>query len=148
MFSAIDALAALNRRKGTRATRSDFMEWVDEHLLGELDPPLNAEDLYGARCGILHAYSPTSDLSQTGKAKVLIYKWRHGHRPDDPVLEERARTATVVELEVLWEALQRAVESFSRRISEDADVRERVEANLEALLCYEPWHPVSITVAA
>jgi hypothetical protein len=147
MFAAIDALAALTRRDGSRATRTEFMGWVNKYMLDELAVPMTAADLYGARCGILHSYAPTSDLSRRGDAKVLVYKWRHGHRPDDQVLEERARTATVVEIESLVEALDRAVKAFQDDVARDNDLRERVERHVTDLLCYEPWKPVSIVAA-
>jgi hypothetical protein len=149
VYSAIDALAALIRESQTaRATRNEFLGWVNSYLLPELNIDLTAMDIYGARCGVVHTYAPTSDLSRDGRAKLVVYKWRKGHRPDDPVLAERARAATVVELEDLIEALDRAVERFERQIDADVALRARIERNIADLLCYEPWHPVAITVAA
>ena len=99
VFSAIDALSALTRgSQGTRATRHEFKEWVNLYLLPELRVDLTAEDVYGARCGVVHTRSPTSNLSKQGEAKLLVYKWRNGHRPDDPLLAKRALSATGVEI--------------------------------------------------
>src|SRR5687768_2470405 len=87
IYSAVDALAALTRKaQGTRATRKEFLAWVTAYLLPEIGGGLTALDLYGARCGVVHTYGPTSDLSKNGEAKLLIYKWRVGHRPGDPIL--------------------------------------------------------------
>lgn len=149
IYSAIDSLAALTREtQEARATRSEFQAWVGLYLLPELTVELTAVDIYGARCGIVHTYAPTSDLSKRGQAKLIVYKWRNGHRPDDPVLADRARSATVIEIEMLIEALDRAVGQFERQIDLDADLRSRVERNIKDLLCYQPWHPVAIAVAA
>jgi hypothetical protein len=148
IYSAIDALATLTRSPTVRATRSEFLAWVDQYLLPELKGELTSLDFYGARCGVVHTYGAASDLSRDGHAKLLVYKWRHGHRPDDPVLAERARTAIVVEIESLVEGLERAVTRFEARIAENSELRDRVERNVADLLCYEPWHPVAITVAA
>ena len=148
IYSAIDALAALTRDSvKTRATRREFTDWVDRYLLQELTGDLTAIDIYGARCGVVHTYSRDSELAREGKAKLLVYKWREGHRPDDPILEEQSRTATVVEIETLAEALERAVESFEQAVLTDEALRGRVERNVKNLLCYEPWHPVEIIVA-
>lgn len=111
-------------------------------------PIHTARDIYGARCGVVHTNGPTSNLSKKGEAKLIVYKWRSGHRPDDPVLAEKARTATVVEIEVLLQALDQAVASFERDIDSDSDLRKRVTRNIADLLCYEPWHPVAIEVEA
>jgi hypothetical protein len=149
IYSAVDALAALTREtQEARTTRKEFLDWVSVHLLPELGLELTALDIYGARCGVVHTYAPTSDLSKGGQAKLLVYKWRKGHRPDDPVLAERARSATVVEIESLIESLDRAVSHFEQQIDADALLRSRVERNIQDLLCYEPWHPVAIAVAA
>jgi hypothetical protein len=34
-----------------------------------------AEDLYGARCGVLHTYTAESRLSDEGKARQVFYAW-------------------------------------------------------------------------
>lgn len=149
IYSAVDALAALAREKQeARITRQEFLDWVSAYLLPELGLELTALDIYGARCGVVHTYAPTSDLSRDGRAKLLVYKWRKGHRPNDPVLAERARTATVVEIESLIEALDRAVSRFEQQIDADSLLRSRFERNIKDLLCYEPWHPVEIAMAA
>ena len=149
IYSAVDALAALTRKETqTKATRAEFLAWTRAYLLPELGGSLSAEDIYGARCGVVHTLAPTSDLSKKGEAKLIIYKWRHGHRPDDPQLLERARSATVVEIEALVEALDVAVRSFERQIDSDVELQARVKSNIEDLLCYEPWHPVAIEVEA
>ncbi len=147
VYGAVDALASLSREtKETRVTRTQFLSWVGKYLVPELCVALTALDIYGARCGIVHSYASTSDLSRAGHAKLVVYKWRKGHRPDDPVLAERARAATVIEIESLIESLDRAVDRFESDIDSDAGLRSRVERNIEDLLCYEPWHPVSIAI--
>jgi hypothetical protein len=149
IYSAIDAMASLTRvGRDARGTRKEFLAWAEEYLLPQLDGSLTSLDLYGARCGVVHTYGPDSNLSRTGQARILIYKWRHGHRPDDPLLEERSRSATVIEIECLIEGLERAVDQFKARVAEDPELRERVESNVGDLLCYEPWHPVTVTIAA
>jgi hypothetical protein len=149
IYSAIDALAALTREtQEAHATRKEFLAWVGAYLLPELEVELRAIDVYGARCGIVHTYAPTSDLSKSGQAKLIVYRWRSGHRPNDPVLAERARSATVIEIEALIESLDRAVGQFECNIDRDALLRSRVERNIEDLLCYQPWHPIAIAVAA
>lgn len=74
IYSAIDALAALTREsRDTSATRNEFQEWVRTYLLPQMNCGLTALDIYGARCGVVHTYAPTSDLSRTGQAKVIVY---------------------------------------------------------------------------
>src|SRR5688572_14829887 len=138
IYSAIDALAALTRpSREDRTTRKEFLSWVDDYFLPELNTDLKVLGLYGARCGVVHTYGPASDLSRDGKAKMIVYKWRHGHRPDDPILAEYARSASVVEIETLIEALDRAVQRFEGQIADDRELRARVDTNIADLLCYK-----------
>jgi hypothetical protein len=144
IYTSIDALAALTRPLNSKRVRpSDFKKWVDDFLLAHVGSTITAADMYGARCGIVHTYSPVSDSSRNGDAKEIVYRWRDGHRPDDPILAERAKNALVLEIEVLFEALQRAVESFQARIGTDAELKAKIETHVSGLLCYEPWHPAS-----
>lgn len=151
IYSSVDALAALTRTSpDALTTRAEFLGWVEKYFIPELgrELGLTSLDLYAARCGVVHTYGPASQLSRTGRAKMLIYKWRDGHRPDDPVLLERAREATVIEIDDLIDGLDRAVQRFEGDIAGDASLRSRVECNIADLLCYEPWHPIAIIVAA
>lgn len=151
IYSAIDAMAALTRPlKSPRATRDEFKKWVDDYLsdqLKDFDIHVSSLDIYGARCGILHTYGPESDLSRDGKAKTIVYKWREGHRPDDPLLAKYEKTAIIVEIESLAEALNKAVALFQDRIEGDPELKQRVEKHVKNLLCYQPWCPVQIVVS-
>jgi hypothetical protein len=62
--------------------RERFTTWVDTYLLPNSPLSCNSADLYGARCGLLHTYSASSDLSTAGKARKLFYSW-HPTRVED-----------------------------------------------------------------
>jgi hypothetical protein len=92
LYSAMDAVAALERR-GNEGTRSAFVRWVERYMsLDELG--CTGLDLYAARCGILHGFSGSSDLSKARKARVVVYAW--GSYPVDAVRasERRANQAS------------------------------------------------------
>ncbi len=70
IYSSIDSLAALTRPVGQRKTNlTHFLSWLKSYLLPAARFSCAAEDLYGARCGVLHTYSPDSGIRQQGKAK-------------------------------------------------------------------------------
>jgi hypothetical protein len=147
IFSAVDALSALTRPVDQLETnRGYFKGWVEHYLLRHLTTSLTASDLYGARCGIVHTYGPNSGLSRKGEAKTIVYRWRTGHKPDDPILAAYAHDALVVEVEALFEAMQNAVDDFQQRVCSDPDLRTRVETHIKSLLCYAPSEPISIVV--
>lgn len=151
LYSAIDAMAALTRGLAdAESDGRDFQQWVRSYFLPQLAVPLSVEDLWGARCGVVHTYSPHSRLSHAHRARLLVYCWREGHRPDDAILANFAaqKHTIVLEIEAMVEAFHVAVERFSERIAQDPDLRRRVEHHVKGLLCYEPWNPVPILVSA
>ena len=60
--------SSLDRKEG-EGTKAAFLRWCDSYLLASKALPCNSLELYGARCGVLHAGSPDSDLSRLGKAR-------------------------------------------------------------------------------
>lgn len=150
IYSAMDAVAGLARPiERIESNSADFTHWVEAYYGKFLPVQVTAMDFWGARCGILHAQTPHSSRSRSGDARILIYRWRDGHRPDDPILAdyEQKPNVTVVEIESLVDAFNQAVESFSISIESDPELRKRVEHHVQGLLCYEPWQPVPIVAA-
>jgi hypothetical protein len=74
LYSGIDIAAALDSAKPS--VRERFIDWVDKYLLPGSSLKCTADDLYGARCGLVHTYSPVSDLSKTGKVNTISYAWK------------------------------------------------------------------------
>src|SRR5262245_55863957 len=83
MFSSLDALAALTRPVTQQSTDGNvFRDWVSRFMKPETTLSCTSEDLWGARCGVLHLYSPESDLSARNKARRIYYKWSAGPAAD------------------------------------------------------------------
>jgi len=149
IYAAIDAMAGLTRPVDSVETDSNhFKAWAERYFLSFLDQPVTPAELWGARCGVVHAYSPESRVSRGRSGRTVVYKWRHGHRPDDPLLASHANTSIILEVEVLVEAFGKAIELFHGRIDAEPALKVRVDHHVQGLLCYEPWHPVPIVVAA
>lgn len=148
MYSTMDAISALTRDRGKAKTdRTVFLHWVGKYV------PTNclgctAADLYGARCGLLHTHSPESNMSREGHVKAVVYKWRTGPEPDRAALPNVRRDAIVLCVEDLWEALQRGVGDFLADVEKSPDLHDSVVYHARELLCYRPWIPVEIHVAA
>lgn len=149
IYSTIDALSALTRPLDQPDTKSNiFVAWVDKYLLPESRLSCSSEDLYGARCGILHNYGLDSAMRRQGRAKALVYRWREGPFPDP---QHRARIpadAITICVEDLHEALNTAVENFLIQIGTDVALKSRIDRHRKDLLCYRPWSAVKIRVAA
>lgn len=76
-YCAMDAMAFLSMPEGKQKIgRSDFKNWVKKYMKTDSAQPYqyNEEDLYGARCGIVHTYGAESALSRENKCKKIVYK--------------------------------------------------------------------------
>jgi hypothetical protein len=71
LYAAIDTFA-WSTAAADDVTRSDFVAWVSNYMeptgLG-----CTADDLYAARCALLHSGTPESRMSREGKASQLWY---------------------------------------------------------------------------
>lgn len=72
-YSLIDIAGWLDSNH--KSVRVRFTSWVDKYVLPEAGLTCSSMDLYGARCGFLHSYSATSDLSASQKASKIFYAW-------------------------------------------------------------------------
>ena len=70
-------MASLERLPGD-GIGDTFKQWVKKYLLNHLPAQENGQplcceiDIWGARCGIIHALSPDSNI---GQAKKICYAW-------------------------------------------------------------------------
>jgi len=73
-FATIDILAALARPDGKdESDSSDFRDWVKRYLLPDSNLVCSADDLWAARCGLLHTYTPEARDTRKGKARKMLY---------------------------------------------------------------------------
>ena len=76
VYSGIDAAGGLYASDPAAPVGARFIDWVTRYLL-PATPKLeaSAQDLYGARCGLLHNFSSESNLSRRGGARQVQYAW-------------------------------------------------------------------------
>lgn len=74
LYAGIDVIASLEARP-REAVKKSFTRWVSKYLLKDGSFQCNAVDLYAARCGVIHTFTPESDLSRAGKARQIAYAW-------------------------------------------------------------------------
>lgn len=74
VYSTIDTFGFLNAPVGqTEATGDSFRAWTGRYLLPRAMDPYTPEDLWGARCGVLHTFGTASRWARQGKARQLQY---------------------------------------------------------------------------
>jgi len=147
MFSSIDALAALTRPIGQQSTNGEvFINWVSRYVKPESTLRCTSEDIWGARCGVLHLYSPDSDLSAKNKARRIYYQWSAGPAAD--ASRSIPQGSLILVVEELWKTLENAIREFIIDTETDHAVKKRVESHLPTLLCYEPFSALGVTLVA
>jgi hypothetical protein len=78
IYSGIDTFGLLAAPAAIEDASGDtFKHWCEKYTLPRLQPveggPVNAIDLWAARCGVLHTSTPLSALERAGKAHQIWY---------------------------------------------------------------------------
>jgi hypothetical protein len=141
LFASIDAVASLQRPKNQPDTSGDlFKKWIDSYLLPDSGLACTSEELWGARCGILHTLTAGSRLSRHGKARQIHYV-----SADDPCLlpflqaelDKAGSPVVVVDHHALLLAYIKAVGRFTNAIQTESDLKERALFHGKSLLFSE-----------
>lgn len=133
-YTLIDIAGWLNGNEAS--VRARFTDWVEKYILPNSTLPCNSLELYGARCGLLHSYSATSELSSAGKVRRIFYVWQPS-RVEDQIklislyeelmtrLGKTPEQIIAIQVEDIFAALKTGVEKF---LSESAsDPRRAVQ---------------------
>jgi len=97
IYSGIDTLGLLAAAPEIDdATGETFKGWCKKYLLARLQSidgkPLEAVDLWAARCGVLHTSAPVSTLSRKGEAHEIWYRFQGKDRGEP---ESECKVGTV-----------------------------------------------------
>ena len=124
LYSLIDIMAWLSRDPhDADSTKSDFIRWVEEFLLPGSNLVCTAEDLYSARCFIIHSYAPEwgSSMSRQIEVKKIHYIW--GKARKEPSKDEDV----VLHLDDLVNALKNAIQRFNDSLSYNRALSELID---------------------
>jgi len=132
-YCAMDAMAFLSMPEGKQKVgRSDFKDWVKKYMKTDSVQPYqyNEEDLYVARCGIVHTYGAESDLSREKKCKIIVYKPNCLNHFYDPA---KHPDLVVLGVDLFIRDFYDAVDKFLADVEKDENLRKRVEVRLPSL---------------
>lgn len=126
IYSGIDAIASLERPEGPGKVQEHFVDWVETYMEFK-DGLVTGVELFAARCGMLHAYSPISDLSKKGKARLIGYTVGGG--PD--VLESQdVKDLVLLSVEGLAFAFFRGIVNYLEVLKTDTEKRFAITPRL------------------
>jgi hypothetical protein len=131
LYSAIDILGSLLRPESEADTRGEyFKKWVDDYMIGHSQVAFTSDDLWGARCGMLHTHTASSKLARAGKARRLHYLRTHGASLP-PAMKAAmnglsAQGKVFVDVDSLCSAFEEGTRRFLVAIQSDATLEKRV----------------------
>jgi hypothetical protein len=139
LYSAIDIAAGLASTDTEQKVGKRFVRWVNDYIVPEKSLGCTAQDLYGARCGLSHSFSPISDLSQSRKAKQVLYSWGKSNPAKLREMISRMRKDdkddyVVIHADGLLKAARDAIENFLQDVAKTPAKLERI--NRKALLVF------------
>ena len=122
LYASIDIMAWLSRPKEkSDVTSEDFIWWVNEYLLPNTRLPCSAEELWAARCGLIHSYAPESKHTRTRKVRKIFYAFSPGQAEDLQKVIDRGYPypTLAVQAEDLFGAYRDGIEQFKQILSND-----------------------------
>ena len=133
LYSAIDAFASLLRPETKPDTTGDyFKKWTEDYMIGGSGLSIRSEDLWGARCGLLHTHGAASRLSREGKARQLHYYRAQALTPgmqqelESKLKALRAMGKLPVDIDALYAAFDQGVSRFLASIHRDTGLEKRI----------------------
>lgn len=134
VYSAIDTVGGLERKKG-EGTKASFIRFVDGYLLKAKPLGCTALELYGARCGILHAAAAESDLYKKGKVRLVVYAWGTGELEKINKTTKLLERTDIVAVHVsdLVEAFRNGLADYLDEVFKNEERKKVVESNAEKI---------------
>jgi hypothetical protein len=129
LYSAIEIAGFLDNEVPSAGSRRVFENWVKKYLLPVKSLYCSAVDIYAARCGVIHTFTPESDLSKDGRAREILYAWNReseyvAHRY---ITKSKTQDSqVVVTFHDLYEGWKRGIEQFIGELTDDPQRRRRV----------------------
>ena len=144
LYAGIDIMASLDRPKSSLEVKpSDFVKWTKRYLLPGTQLACSGEDLYAARCGLVHTYMAESRRSRKGQARQIWYAWGGSSPEELQSWIDRADVpqAVAVHVDDVSAAFRLGVERFKQSLLDDSEraslVYDRARMFFGDLLCPE-----------
>lgn len=143
LYSGMDIFGSLIRPKANPDTSgTDFKNWVERYLLKGSSLPVNADDLWGARCGLLHTDTPSSRNSRSGNAREIL-----PFRGDSQVavmaqkeFQKSGKQVVLLDVDDLFDAFTDGVLKFIQDIHGDATIRDLVFHHAASIFCFHSFN--------
>lgn len=143
IYTLIDQMAWLSRTgQKDDITSTSYIDWVGKYVLSESRLPCYAEDMWGARCSILHTGTAESKRSEIGKARKIYYYYTPIPDDDPQGIEDLQNrldpNAIFIDIDQLGASVINGIGLFIDDIEQNQDLAERVNIRLGKVFKYVP----------
>ena len=133
-YSLIDVMAWLSLPpEKTAVHRGDFIKWSEQYVIPNGSFNCTAEDLYSARCSVLHTMTAESELTREGRAVKIAYTWGNIPPLSPAQLQEGNIIGTMLHLDSLCSAIERGSKQFFANILTDNKQLDTVNSRARKL---------------
>lgn len=127
IYAGVDGMAYVSLHEAQLDVHAaDFKAWAHKYLLPASGLACTADDLYAARCGIVHSHQVDSRLAREGKARHVWYHVGSEGIYLIPFHLKAHVNPIVVPIDQLAAAFQQAVDKFFQDIEKDPPLAKRV----------------------
>jgi hypothetical protein len=144
-YSAIEIVGWLDNDNPKAKTSEIFINWAKKYLVTDNRVPCSAEDLYGARCGLVHTMTPKSNMSKKKQARQIGYAYGQAKSVKLRNLHDaqgKSGEATAINIEALYSAWMDGKARWQREVMADTPRALRVLQRSEEFFLMVPLdHP-------
>lgn len=126
LYAGIDALAWLTVASGSDVSGRDFIKWVNTYLLPDSGLQCSAEDIWAARCGLLHSSVAESRKSREGTAREIWYLVNGDGQALVHLMANTPLPALTIRIDHLIAAFRKAIDSFTSAIKQQPELSKQV----------------------
>jgi hypothetical protein len=132
LYSGIDAMTFVNLPAGQNGvTRKEYIIWAEQYIHFPCIQQVTGLELYAARCGVLHTFTPDSDLSRDNKARRIVYV--NHHTPEITYDPAEPENIVVMSAHGFYRAFVTGVQQFLADLHSDREREQLALTRLSAM---------------
>lgn len=135
IYAGIDSFSWLADNEDLTG-RKRFIKWCEKWMLKDSKLICSANDIYSARCGLLHNLASESKMTRENKAKQIIYSWGN---VESGTLNEAIKSIKeesnyiAIKIEDLYSAYRQGVSKCFEELIKDPEKKHHFEAKVKKL---------------
>jgi hypothetical protein len=144
-YSLIDVLAWLAAPTNQEdVTRQDFVNFAEKYVIPRGQFECTGNDLYAARCSILHTFTAESQMSRKGNAIRIAYAWGVNNPHSRKKLESYGMHWIMLSVDTLCTAVEDAARIFLEEIENNSDQLTSANQRADRLFRNAPGLPLEL----